>query len=54
MSTHEQRMSTVKGKQTSSKKKGLNLLSALRRDRSLYMLALPGVLFFLIFKYIPM
>lgn len=54
MSTHEQRMSTVKGKQTSSKKKGLNLLSALRRDRSLYVLALPGILFFLVFKYIPM
>ncbi|MEK4272854.1 sugar ABC transporter permease [Paenibacillus sp. FSL R7-0026] len=47
-------MSTVKGRQTSSKKKGLNLLSALRRDRSLYLLALPGVLFFLVFKYIPM
>ncbi|MEO2214420.1 ABC transporter permease subunit [Paenibacillus amylolyticus] len=47
-------MSTVKGKQTSSKKKGLNLLSALRRDRSLYVLALPGILFFLVFKYIPM
>lgn len=54
MSTHEQRMSTVKGKQTSTKKKGLNLLSALRRDRSLYVLALPGILFFLVFKYIPM
>ncbi|TDL70776.1 sugar ABC transporter permease [Paenibacillus amylolyticus] len=47
-------MSTVKGKQTSTKKKGLNLLSALRRDRSLYVLALPGILFFLVFKYIPM
>lgn len=54
MSTHEQRMSTVKGKQTSTRKKGLNLLSALRRDRSLYVLALPGILFFLVFKYIPM
>lgn len=30
------------------------LKSSLLRDRSLYLLALPGVLFFLIFKYVPM
>lgn len=54
MSIHEQRMNTVKGKQTSARSKWLNLLSALRRDQSLYLLALPGILFFLVFKYIPM
>ncbi|MGC5770908.1 ABC transporter permease [Paenibacillus pabuli] len=47
-------MNTVKGKQTSARSKWLNLLSALRRDQSLYLLALPGILFFLVFKYIPM
>ncbi|MFM9279576.1 ABC transporter permease [Paenibacillus jiagnxiensis] len=31
-----------------------SLKSSLLRDRSLYLLALPGVLFFLIFKYVPM
>jgi putative aldouronate transport system permease protein len=31
-----------------------SLKSNLLRDRSLYLLALPGVLFFLIFKYVPM
>ncbi|QLG43046.1 sugar ABC transporter permease [Paenibacillus sp. FSL W7-1088] len=47
-------MNTVKGKQTSARSKWLNLLSSLRRDQSLYLLALPGILFFLVFKYIPM
>ncbi|SEN02283.1 ABC transporter permease [Paenibacillus sp. OK076] len=54
MSSHGQRMNTVKGKQTSARSKWLNLLSSLRRDQSLYLLALPGILFFLVFKYIPM
>lgn len=36
------------------KEKAARLLSALRRDKSLYLLALPGVLFFLAFKYVPM
>ncbi|MCM3784738.1 ABC transporter permease subunit [Neobacillus mesonae] len=30
------------------------LKSSLLRDRSLYLLALPGILFFLVFKYVPM
>ncbi|MFE6078125.1 ABC transporter permease [Paenibacillus sp. NPDC057886] len=47
-------MNTIKGKQTSARSKWLNLISALRRDQSLYLLALPGILFFLVFKYIPM
>jgi len=29
-------------------------LKALYRDRNLYLLALPGILFFLVFKYVPM
>jgi putative aldouronate transport system permease protein len=29
-------------------------LSAWRRNRSLYLLALPGVIFFIVFKYVPM
>ena len=33
---------------------GNPLMSALRRDRQLYLLALPGIVFFLIFKYVPM
>jgi len=33
---------------------GKQLLSALRRDQQLYLLALPGIVFFLIFKYVPM
>lgn len=31
-----------------------SLRSSLRRDQSLYLLALPGLLFFVIFKYVPM
>ncbi|MGG4481420.1 ABC transporter permease [Paenibacillus illinoisensis] len=56
MSVTEQHFSTHKGRQTSSSKRNRRTkwLSALRRDRSLYLLALPGILFFLIFKYIPM
>ncbi|MBE7679787.1 ABC transporter permease [Paenibacillus sp. P13VS] len=55
MSVTEQHFSTHKGRQTSSKRnRRTKWLSALRRDRSLYLLALPGILFFLIFKYIPM
>ncbi|WP_418041032.1 ABC transporter permease [Paenibacillus xylanilyticus] len=55
MSVTEQHFSTHKGRQTSSKRnRRTKLLSALRRDQSLYLLALPGILFFLIFKYIPM
>lgn len=55
MSVTEQHFSTHKGRQTSSKKnRRTKWLSALRRDRSLYLLALPGILFFLVFKYIPM
>lgn len=33
---------------------GKPLVSALRHDRQLYFLALPGIVFFLIFKYVPM
>lgn len=55
MSVTEQHFSTHKGRQTSSKRnRRTKWLSALRRDQSLYLLALPGILFFLIFKYIPM
>ncbi|MGG4127392.1 sugar ABC transporter permease [Paenibacillus illinoisensis] len=55
MSVTEQQFSTHKGRQTSSKRnRRTKWLSALRRDRSLYLLALPGILFFLVFKYIPM
>jgi len=55
MSVTEQHFSTHKGRQTSSKRnRRTKWLSALRRDRSLYLLALPGILFFLVFKYIPM
>ena len=32
----------------------MNLLKAVRRDRLLYMILIPGILFFLIFKYWPM
>ena len=54
MSVTEQHFST-QGRQTSSKRnRRTKWLSALRRDRSLYLLALPGILFFLVFKYIPM
>ncbi|MBD0381874.1 sugar ABC transporter permease [Paenibacillus sp. WST5] len=35
-------------------KKRRTLLSDLRRDKYLYLLVLPGVLFFIIFKYVPM
>lgn len=55
MSVTEQHLNTHKGRQTSSKRnRRTKWLSALRRDRSLYLLALPGILFFLVFKYIPM
>ncbi|WP_337035332.1 sugar ABC transporter permease [Paenibacillus illinoisensis] len=55
MSVTEQHFSTHKGRQTSSKRnRRTKWLSALRRDRSLYLLALPGILFFLVFKFIPM
>ncbi|MBD2860951.1 ABC transporter permease [Paenibacillus oceani] len=33
---------------------GMRLLRDLRRDRWLYMLLVPGVLYFLLFKYVPM
>ncbi len=36
------------------KKKRLKLVSDLKRDRYLYLLILPGLLFFIIFKYVPM
>nr|WP_309568672.1 ABC transporter permease subunit [Paenibacillus sp. sptzw28] len=36
------------------KSKSRTLLSDVRRDKYLYMLVIPGVLFFIIFKYIPM
>jgi len=39
---------------TNKKSKWRILLSDLRRDKYLYLLVLPGVLFFIIFKYIPM
>jgi len=32
----------------------MNMMSQIRRDRYLYLLALPGILFFLLFKYLPM
>ncbi|KRF42264.1 polysaccharide ABC transporter ATP-binding protein [Paenibacillus sp. Soil787] len=35
-------------------KKRRTLLSDLRRDKYLYLLILPGVLFFILFKYVPM
>ena len=35
-------------------KKRRTLLSDLRRDKYLYLLVLPGVLFFILFKYVPM
>lgn len=55
MSVTEQHLSTHKGRQTSSKRnRRTKWHSTLRRDRSLYLLALPGILFFLVFKYIPM
>ncbi|MBU3191013.1 sugar ABC transporter permease [Clostridium bowmanii] len=37
-----------------SKVKMEKVLSAIRRDRFLYLLALPGILFFIVFKYYPM
>src|SRR5688572_9278700 len=35
-------------------KKRHTLLTDLKRDKYLYLLVLPGVLFFIIFKYVPM
>ncbi|SFF26570.1 putative aldouronate transport system permease protein [Paenibacillus algorifonticola] len=37
-----------------SQKYWKSLRSSLRRDQSLYLLALPGLLFFILFKYVPM
>jgi putative aldouronate transport system permease protein len=34
--------------------KGQRLWAAVKRDRKLYVLALPGIIFFLLFKYVPM
>lgn len=56
MSLHEQRMGAFgkKRNRIKTRKSGASLLSALKRDRSLYLLALPGLAFFLVFKYMPM
>ncbi|WP_258881549.1 ABC transporter permease subunit [Paenibacillus sp. sptzw28] len=49
------RTSVLQSSATAVKKsKSRTLLSDVRRDKYLYMLVIPGVLFFIIFKYIPM
>lgn len=34
--------------------KGISWMAALKRDKWLYLLLIPGLLYFLIFKYLPM
>lgn len=34
--------------------RGQRLLMAIKRDRKLYLMALPGIVFFVLFKYVPM
>ncbi|MFD1955153.1 ABC transporter permease [Paenibacillus thailandensis] len=52
MTEHPLGVQAVRG--SGRRSKAGRLLSRFKRDRALYLLALPGIVFFLIFKYVPM
>jgi putative aldouronate transport system permease protein len=54
MNTHSQTAAQRPSVTVDRGKKRRTLLSEIRRDRYLYLLVLPGVFFFILFKYVPM
>ncbi|MFE5318492.1 ABC transporter permease [Paenibacillus sp. NPDC056579] len=54
MDTHSQSTALQSSINVDQKRKPRTILSDIKRDKYLYLLVLPGIIFFLIFKYLPM
>ncbi|MEH7254944.1 hypothetical protein V7111_22810, partial [Neobacillus niacini] len=52
--TVETRYSTVKKTSKAEVKSNISKIQRLKRDKWLYLLLIPGLVYFIIFKYLPM